>query len=127
MNKLLAVTDTVGELFVIYLGLLLLGAVAFMFIEGTTFIDAFYWAGVTTPTLGYGDVTAKTAAGKILSVLMVHMGVIVTALFTARVAMKLIVDEDTFSHDEQEEIKNTLKAIMQELHKNGTGNSTSDR
>ena len=42
---------------------------------------------------------------------------------TANLASKLIVDRDVFTHEEQEEIKESLRAILDRLDANGIGGS----
>ncbi len=43
--------------------------------EFTTFLDAFYFSVVTMTTVGFGDVTPISQAGKLLTVLMIVTGV----------------------------------------------------
>jgi len=50
------------------IALLAIGTFMFQAIEGWRFIDAFYFAGHTMATIGYGDITPKTDLGKIASV-----------------------------------------------------------
>eukprot|EP00981_Chlorochromonas_danica_P000370 scaffold90_cov163-Ochromonas_danica.AAC.25 len=47
------------------------GAACMVGIEGWNFSDAFYWACVTTMTVGYGDVVPTTASGKIFTIIYV--------------------------------------------------------
>ncbi len=55
--------------------LIIIGTLGFMIIEGRTFLDAFYFVIVTMATVGYGDVHPVTSAGKILTMLVIILGV----------------------------------------------------
>lgn len=48
--------------------------------------DSMYWALITLTTVGYGDITPITAAGKLIAVSSAILGVIVVALITGIVA-----------------------------------------
>jgi voltage-gated potassium channel len=52
-----------------------LGIGGFMITEGLSFSDALYFSVVTVTTVGYGDITPKTEAGRILSMLIIILGV----------------------------------------------------
>ncbi len=74
--------------------------------------DAVWWAVVTASTVGYGDTYPSTWQGRILAgVLISVMVLLVIPLITAHFASKLIVDNDAFKHEEQEEIKISLREI----------------
>ncbi|MDI1462513.1 potassium channel family protein [Catellatospora sp. KI3] len=74
--------------------------------------DALWWAVVTASTVGYGDTYPTTTAGRILAGLLISVMVLfVIPLITAHFASKLIVNNDAFVHEEQEEIKNQLREI----------------
>lgn len=118
-KKLVSAIDTAGELLLVYVGLMAVAATLFSFIEGKAWLDSLYWAGITGPGIGYGDVTPATPLGRILSVLWGHVALfLIVPLYTARLSMRLIVDSDTFTHDEQENIKAEL-AEIKEILKNG--------
>lgn len=60
----------------------------------------------------YGDTYPTTVAGRVLAGLLIStMVLLVIPLITAHFASKLIVDADAFRHEEQEEIKQNLRAI----------------
>jgi voltage-gated potassium channel len=80
--------------------------------EGKSFADSIWWAIVTASTVGYGDSYPNTWQGRVMAgVLISAMIFFVLPLITAHFASKLIVDNDAFKHDEQEEIKNNLREI----------------
>lgn len=86
------------------------------FEEDVTYGDALWWAVVTASTVGYGDISPKTGAGRVMAALLISiMVLIVVPLITAHFASKLIVDHDAFQHDEQEELKNNLRQVRQLL------------
>lgn len=114
-GNLKAAMDTMWEIAVFYAVLLLVASTLFMYFEGVPYIDALYWAGITAPTVGYGDVTPKTGMGKFLSVIYAHVCVILVAMFTTRLLMRVIEDQNAFTHEEQEEIKNKLDAVLAKL------------
>ena len=62
-------------LLVLLLVLMLTGTVGFMKTEGLSFTDAIYFSVVTVTTVGYGDITPKTEAGKVLALILIITGV----------------------------------------------------
>lgn len=99
-----------------YLVLILVCAVLFTFFEGKSFGEALWWAVVTASTVGYGDISPETWQGRFMGALLMSLMVlIVVPLITAHFASKLIVDQDAFKHDEQEELKNNLRQVRRLL------------
>jgi voltage-gated potassium channel len=62
------------------------GGVAFAHFEGISIFDGIYWANTTVNTVGYGDVSAQTNAGKLLSMVLQWTGNVVLALLIGGVA-----------------------------------------
>ncbi len=52
-----------------------------------------WWAGVTVTTVGYGDKTPTSAAGRLVGLIWMFAGLIVVANFTAAVTAQLAVNE----------------------------------
>jgi voltage-gated potassium channel len=63
------------------------GGVAFAHFEGIGIFDGIYWANTTVNTVGYGDVSAQTDAGKLLSMVLQWTGNVILALLIGGVAV----------------------------------------
>jgi len=51
------------------------GTAAFSLIEDWSVVDSFYFSVVTATTVGFGDLTPDTDAGKLVTVLYIIMGI----------------------------------------------------
>jgi voltage-gated potassium channel len=58
-----------------------------------SFSDALWWSASTITTVGYGDIYPVTAAGKIIAVFTMIVGVSTLAVVTARIAQLLLGTE----------------------------------
>lgn len=54
--------------------LLLVGTWVFHRVEGWSYLDSFYFSAISLATVGYGDFTPVTAAGKLLTVFYIYAG-----------------------------------------------------
>ena len=112
LKLLLRVANSAKATVTAFLLLLLISAVLYSWFEDKGVGDSIWWAVVTATTVGYGDTYPTHAAGRILAgTLISSMVLLVVPLITAHFASKLIVDQDAFRHEEQEEIKANLRAI----------------
>jgi voltage-gated potassium channel len=55
-----------------------------------SFFDALWWSAATITTVGYGDIYPVTAAGRVIAVFTMLIGVSTLAVVTARIAQFLI-------------------------------------
>ncbi len=62
------------------------GGMAFAHFEGIGIFDGMYWANTTVNTVGYGDVSAQTDEGKLLSMVLQWTGNVILALLIGGVA-----------------------------------------
>ena len=59
------------------------GATFYHFVEGWRWLDSLYFSVITLATVGYGDFSPKTDAGKIFTMLYVFIGIgLLFAVFT---------------------------------------------
>jgi len=66
------------------------GAFGFMKAEGIGFFDALYFTVVTISTVGYGDISPETTAGKVLAMGLVVLGVAIFLAVVAEAAQLLL-------------------------------------
>lgn len=122
MGKLQAATDTLKELAFAYAVLLLLSTLLFMTFEGQAFSDSLYWAGTTATSTGYGDISPKTAPGKMIAFVLMHLSIFVIApMIIVRLVDRLNEDRHAFTHEEQEHILQSLARIESALEQRGIG------
>lgn len=74
--------------------------------------DAVWWAFMTFTTVGYGDQYPHTFLGRTAGMVLVFTAVfIVVPTITAIVSSRIIGDDNIFTHEEQEEVKELLRSI----------------
>jgi voltage-gated potassium channel len=59
-----------------------------------SFFDALWWSGATITTVGYGDIYPITAAGRVIAIFTMLVGISTLAVVTARIAQFLIKNDD---------------------------------
>lgn len=83
-----------------------LGAALFMLAEDASWNDSFYWAWVTSMSIGYGDISPATTVGRIVAILLgAFVLYVITPLVVGKFVMSALEDQNAFTHEEQEEIK----------------------
>ncbi len=76
---------------VILVTVLITGTLGFYLIEGWSVLDSFYTTITTMATVGYGDFTPRTAAGKIFAIAVIIFGV-GTMLYSFSLITELIIE-----------------------------------
>ncbi|MEM6641642.1 MAG: potassium channel family protein [Bacteroidota bacterium] len=55
--------------------ILIIGTIAYHYIEGWSWIDSLYFSFITLTTIGFGDFAPQTEAGKLFTIVYVVIGV----------------------------------------------------
>jgi voltage-gated potassium channel len=114
------------------------GGVAFAHFEGVSLFDGMYWANTTVNTVGYGDVSAQTDAGKLLSMVLQWTGNVILALLiggVAAAAQRMLLGTEIRQdldqiEEEVEEVAEEVEDIeedVERLLKNAQNLSETDR
>jgi voltage-gated potassium channel len=118
VDHVIRVTNSVPELLLIYAVVTVLSATGFAYFEQKPFMDALWWAVVTTTTTGYGDMYPVTGPGRVIAAITMLTAILfVLPLLIGYIATSMIQNRDAFAHEEQEAMKAELAAIRAELAK----------
>ncbi|HEX2589442.1 MAG TPA: ion channel [Gaiellales bacterium] len=96
--------------------IVLAGGVAFSQVERSQHLSAWdgvWWAMSTITTVGYGDVTPHTVAGRLIAIVMMVSGVAFVALLTAAVAERFIRDEQAADMSIERHLVNLTEELRQ--------------
>lgn len=116
VDYMIACTNSMGELFLLYMAIVALGAVGFAMFEDKSFGDALWWSIVTSTTTGYGDLSPATWQGRIVAgALMLVSILFILPLLIGYIASALVQNRDAFTHEEQEALKGEIAALRAEL------------
>jgi voltage-gated potassium channel len=97
------------------------GGVAFTEVETGQHLspwDGVWWAMSTITTVGYGDVTPATTAGRIIAIVVMVAGIGFVALFTASIAQRFVAHEASAERADatrDDEILRELRALHARL------------
>jgi len=118
MNKVVRkLTDSVPELLVIYLTVIIASAAMFSYFEAKPFLDGVWWAFTTATTVGYGDFYPTTIPARIVAVILMHIvPLFVGPILVAHILGNIIENRDAFTHSEQEQLKSQLSRIEEMLN-----------
>ena len=67
--------DEYRDLLITTIIIILVGTMVYHYLEGWSIIDSLYFSVVTLTTIGYGDFSPKTDAGKIFTIIYIVVGI----------------------------------------------------
>jgi voltage-gated potassium channel len=113
MKKILMyIANRIWLILGIYLASILAGAAAFALIETKSFSDGLWWATVTALTIGYGDITPVTTAGRVAGIFFGHFWIfMVIPMIIANIILNLIENKNEFTDAEQCELMQRLRHL----------------
>lgn len=91
--------------------LLLVGTFVFHWVEGWSYLDSFYFSAISATTVGYGDFSPKTPAGKLLAVFYIFCGIGLLVTLVTRFAEALIQSE----RENQERLHSHLNHVREKV------------
>ncbi len=63
------------DLILTSLFILIMGMFAYHYLEGWSYVDSFYFSLITLTTVGYGDFSPQTTAGKLFTIFYIIVGI----------------------------------------------------
>lgn len=101
-----------------FISAMTVAAVTFSVVEGKDLTNSFWWATVTSTTVGYGDLYPTKLISKLVGGAFMFFCVFyIQPLLTAKFSAQLIVNSDAFTHEEQEQIKINQAETLEVLRK----------
>lgn len=87
-----------------------------MYFEQMKFQDALWWSFVTATTVGYGDLSPATNAGRIVASLLMLVGIGLIGSLTSSITSFFLhpVEEKTFSSDKVEMVLTMYQSLTDE-------------
>ncbi|BCY29522.1 potassium channel family protein [Flavobacterium okayamense] len=67
--------DEYRDLLITTIIILMVGTLTYHYLEGWSVVDSLYFSVVTLTTIGYGDFSPKTDAGKIFTIIYIVVGI----------------------------------------------------
>lgn len=99
-----------------FIGAMTIAAVTFSLVEDKDLTNSFWWATVTSTTVGYGDLYPTKLISKLVGGAFMFFCVFyIQPLLTAKFAAQLIVNSDAFTHAEQELLKDNQAQMLEIL------------
>jgi voltage-gated potassium channel len=91
------------------------GVVFYSLVEHLSPVDALYFSVTTLTTVGYGDFSPQTTAGKLFTVVYVLVGVGILLAFLSKVAVQVV---DTHMHDREDGFgRRVRERVGKKLHR----------
>lgn len=89
-NPLRGYTLRSRELLIVVTVLLTIGTVFYHYVERLSVLDALYFSAITLTTVGYGDISPHTSAGKLFTIFYIIGGISLMFAFLNLMARRVI-------------------------------------
>ena len=100
---------------ILYAFTIAFASVTFMTVEDFDFHKAVWFSFITSLTIGYGDVSPATTLGKIFTIVFALQWILfIIPCFLVNMIDVARRDNDKFSHEEQEQLKNDVVLLKQQ-------------
>ena len=118
LKRVRAFLDTNGFKYVLALscGLVAIGGVAIHFAEGMELSDGFWWAFVTTTTVGYGDISPSTATGRAIAIILMITGIGLIGSLTSTIT-SFFLNLKPENPEHKDEILSVVRTQLDDLEK----------
>lgn len=96
---------------------ILIGATVYSIAEEVNYVDSLWWAFVTSTTVGYGDISPATVAGRIAAVFLMLTGIGLFGVLTSTVTTFFmeLPDDSTEKHSEIKQLENKIDTLMEKI------------
>lgn len=92
------------------------GGIAIHFVEGMTIFDGIWWSFVTATTVGYGDISPTTPAGRVIAAILMIVGIGLIGSLTSTITALFFQRHDrTSKRDAKGEIIKALQAQLDDF------------
>lgn len=116
MKTLIKATNSLGELFLLYVAVLTLCATLYGVAESKPFWDSMWWACVTATTIGYGDMYPITLYGRLSAVILSHVTLLfILPMIIGRLISVFIEDSHKFTDAEQRSLMTDVRYIKERM------------
>lgn len=95
---------------------IIVGGIAIHFVEGMTVFDGIWWSFVTATTVGYGDISPSTPAGRVIAAILMIVGIgLIGSLTSTITALFFQRHESASKRDAKGEIIKTLQMQLDDF------------
>lgn len=95
---------------------IVIGGIAIHFVEGMSVFDGIWWSFVTATTVGYGDISPATPAGRVIAAILMIVGIgLIGSLTSTITALFFQRHENASKRDSKGEIIKTLQSQLDDL------------
>lgn len=91
------------------------GGIVIHFVEGMSFWDGIWWSFVTATTVGYGDISPTTPAGRVIAAILMIVGIGLIGSLTSTLTALFYQRHEHTSKDTKNELIRTLQMQLDDF------------